>query len=195
MQGEVDELGCELVVGLGNPGARYAGNRHNVGFMVVDRLCERHGVGAMRSKFKGEFAKGTVRGRDLLLLKPHTFMNLSGEAVRAAMTFFKLTPTQVLVVHDELDLPFGSVRLKVGGGTAGHNGLKSIQSHCGGPGFMRLRLGIGRPKGGPVQRHVLSDFSSAESTELENVLQSATAVLEDVLEFGIQAAMNRHHGS
>ena len=189
------EPACKLIVGLGNPGTKYRGHRHNVGFMLVDRMCAQYGVGALRSKFKGEFGKASIRGRDVVLLKPNTFMNLSGESVGPAMTFFKVETPELLVVHDELDLPFGTVRLKVGGGTAGHNGLKSIQSHCGGPGFMRLRIGIGRPQSGSVQGHVLGDFSVSESAELENVLQRATAAIEDVLDLGIRTAMNRHNGS
>ena len=162
--------------------------------MVVDRLCAQHGLGPMRSKFKGEYARGQVAGREVVLLKPLTYMNLSGESVQAAMTFFKVSTAEVLVVHDELDLPFGKLKLKVGGGTAGHNGLKSLQAHCGGPGFSRIRIGIGRPRSGSVDRHVLSDFSAEESAELENVLQSATAAVEDVLDHGMKVAMNRHNG-
>lgn len=182
-----------LIVGLGNPGPKYSGHRHNVGFMVVDRIAAAHGMSPWRDKFKGVFVKGNVRGGDAAVLKPGAFMNLSGESVGPAAKFFKIPVDQVVVVHDELDLPFGTVRIKIGGGTAGHNGLKSIVSHGDGPGFVRIRIGIGRPPGGPVERWVLSDFSSDQRTQLDSVLESASAALEDVLEHGPQVAMNRHH--
>lgn len=182
-----------LIVGLGNPGAKYAGNRHNVGFMVLDALRDARALGPYRDKFKGEFLKAHIGGAEVVLLKPQTYMNVSGESVRPAMQFFKVELASVLVVHDELDLPFESQRLKVGGGTAGHNGLKSIQGHCGGPGFARLRIGIGRPRSGSVHSHVLGDFSSEERIALPDVLQRASAAIEDVLDRGVQAAMNHHN--
>lgn len=182
-----------LIVGLGNPGPKYSDNRHNVGFMVLDRLRDERTLGPYRDKFKGEFLKARLAGTEAVLLKPLTFMNVSGESLRPAMQFFKVDLPEVLVVHDELDLPFGTQRLKVGGGTAGHNGLKSIQAQCGGPGFARLRIGIGRPRSGSVHGHVLGDFSSDERIELPDVLQRASAAIEDVLEHGVQAAMNRQN--
>lgn len=184
-----------LVVGLGNPGPKYAGNRHNVGFMLVDRVADAHGLGPFRDKFKGSFVRGRVAGDELVLLKPATFMNLSGESAGPAATFFKVERPDIVAVHDELDLPFGTVRIKVGGGTAGHNGLKSLVAHTGGNDFVRIRIGIGRPRGGPVERWVLTDFSSDERAALDSVLERASAALEDVLVHGAQAAMARHHGS
>lgn len=176
-----------LIVGLGNPGPKYAGHRHNVGFMVADRLG---GPGAAwREKLKGRFAKVRVGGEDAVLLEPLTYMNLSGESVQEAMRFFKVPLERVLVVHDELDLPFGTLRLKRGGGAAGHNGLKSIIQHCGGPDFVRLRIGIGRPERGPVQKWVLSDFSSEEGAALEDVLNDATRAVTAVLADGLPEAM------
>ncbi|MBW2507411.1 MAG: aminoacyl-tRNA hydrolase, partial [Deltaproteobacteria bacterium] len=139
-------VSTHLIAGLGNPGPKYANNRHNVGFMVVDELRRRWGASAFRDKFKGEFTKVRVGSDEVVLLKPLTYMNLSGESVQAAMRFFKVPLEQVVCVHDELDLEFGVVRLKVGGGTAGHNGLRSMVQHCGGPGFVRCRVGIGRPR-------------------------------------------------
>ena len=182
-----------LVVGLGNPGPKYSGHRHNIGFMVADRLAAIHGLSSWRDKFKGAVTKGGMRGGDTVLRKPGAYMNLSGESVGPAAKFFKIPSDHVVVLHDELDLPFGTVRIKVGGGTAGHNGLKSIVSHGDGPGFVRVRIGIGRPSGQPVERWVLSDFSSDERTQLDSVLESASAALEDILEHGPQLAMNRHH--
>jgi peptidyl-tRNA hydrolase, PTH1 family len=181
-----------LVVGLGNPGAKYANNRHNVGFMVVDRLAERLKAPAFRDKFSGSFSR--IAAPDVVLLKPLTYMNLSGESVQAAMKFFKVALADVVVLHDELDLAFGDVRLKVGGGTAGHNGLKSMLQHCGGDGFARLRIGIGRPRsekgGDAVVSHVLGDFSSSERTQLNDVLDHAALGVESIVAKGIAQAMN-----
>ncbi len=182
-----------LVAGLGNPGTKYAGNRHNVGFMVVDALADRWSAPALRDKFKGEFAKADFGGRDVVLLKPMTYMNLSGESVQPAMKFFKVALGGVVVVHDELDLPFGEVRIKVGGGAAGHNGLKSIIQHGGGNGFVRVRVGIGRPRSGAVEGYVLSDFAAIERAELPDVLDRAALAVEGILRDGPQKAMNRLH--
>ncbi len=176
-----------LVVGLGNPGQKYAATRHNVGFMVVDKLAERWKAGAYREKFSGVFSR--LSSPDAVLLKPLTFMNLSGESVQAAMQFFKVELRDVLVVHDELDLPFGECRLKQGGGAAGHNGLRSIMQHCGGEAFPRLRIGIGRPRGESVS-HVLGEFASAERATLDDVLDSAALGVEAVLAKGVAQAMN-----
>jgi PTH1 family peptidyl-tRNA hydrolase len=181
-----------LVVGLGNPGAKYAHNRHNVGFMVVDRLAERFKAPALREKFGGVFTR--VASPDVVLLKPLTYMNLSGESVQAAMKFFKVPLKDVVVIHDELDLAFGDDRIKVGGGTAGHNGLKSMLQHCGGDGFARVRVGIGRPQSekGPdaVVNHVLGDFSSSERANLQAVLDHAALGVESMINKGIAQAMN-----
>jgi PTH1 family peptidyl-tRNA hydrolase len=185
-----------LVVGLGNPGAKYERNRHNVGFMVVDRLGERWKAPPFREKFSGLLAR--VASPDVVLLKPQTFMNVSGQAVQQAMKFFKVELRDVLVIHDELDLPFGESRLKLGGGTAGHNGLKSMLQHCAGDGFARLRVGIGRPAGPrssekpgtDVVGHVLGDFSSLERATLDDVLNHAALGVEMVVDKGIAQAMN-----
>lgn len=182
-----------LLVGLGNPGPKYRDNRHNVGFMVVDRLCEQLRLSAYREKFKGLFTKGSLGRHELVVLKPQTFMNLSGESAQLAMTFFKINSDHLTVVHDELDLPFGEVRVKVGGGTAGHNGLKSMVSQCGGPGFRRVRIGIGRPRSGPVERFVLSDFDSSERAELDGVVDRGVGALIDLIQHGPNEAMNRHN--
>lgn len=184
-----------LVVGLGNPGPKYAGNRHNAGFLVADELARRWGAGPFREKFKGEHAKAGYGGRDVALLKPMTYMNLSGESVQKAMAFFKVRLADVIVVHDELDLPFGTVRVKVGGGAAGHNGLRSMIQHCGGPDFVRVRFGIGRPQHGAPESWVLSDFGSAERAELGDVVARAVDAVEAVIAKGPDAAMNAIHGA
>lgn len=152
-----------LFVGLGNPGAEYAGHRHNIGFMAVDEIARVYGFSAFRSKFQGEVSEGRIAGENVLLLKPQTFMNESGQSVGKAAKFYKIPPERIVVFHDELDLKPGEVRVKTGGGNAGHNGLKSIQAHLGTPDFVRVRLGIGHPGDkGRVSGYVLSDFTKAE---------------------------------
>ncbi|MBC6437205.1 MAG: aminoacyl-tRNA hydrolase [Rhodobacteraceae bacterium] len=160
-----------LFVGLGNPGRQYAGNRHNIGFMAIDQIAEAHGFGPWRSKGQGLLADGHLGAERLLLLKPKTFMNRSGQSVGAVMRFYRLSPAEVTVFHDELDLAPGKLRVKTGGGLAGHNGLKSICAHIG-PGFTRVRIGIGHPGDRAlVQRHVLSDFTRAEREGLDSLLR------------------------
>ena len=153
-----------LVVGLGNPGREYAENRHNVGWMVVDELARRHSA-SWREKFSGRLAELRIDGHKVALLKPETFMNDSGRAVAAARAFFKLEPDAILVVHDEVDLDSGRLQARLGGGLAGHNGLRSVAAHLKTPEFMRLRVGVGRPERGdrrPVADYVLSDFEPAD---------------------------------
>lgn len=175
----------ELVVGLGNPGPDHARNRHNVGFRLIEAL----GV-ELRPGLGGRFGRARIGDRDVAVLVPHTWMNLSGRSVRAAMAHFEVLLEDVLVVHDELDLPFGDVRLKRGGGTGGHNGLKSVIAECGGPGFDRLRIGIGRPDEGSVVDWVLGDFSESEGAALPAVLQDATRALTMAVVDGTDVAMN-----
>jgi len=181
-----------LVVGLGNPGRRYEETRHNVGFMVAERIVG-GAAGLWREKFRGRFAQIELGSARVAVLEPHTYMNESGGSVRPAATFFKVPPADVLVVHDELDLPFGQIRLKQGGGDAGHKGLKSITSHLGTPEYMRLRVGIGRPPPGfrgDVADYVLQAFASAERADLDDVVDRAADVVAEVVERGIAAVMN-----
>ena len=161
-----------LVVGLGNPGPAYAGNRHNIGFMAAEAIARRHGFGAFRARFQGEIAEGTVAGRPVLVLKPMTYMNESGRSVGAAARFYKIPTEDILVFHDELDLATGKLRFKDGGGHAGHNGLRSLHGHVG-PGYRRVRLGVGRP--GDKERvvgHVLKDFAKADAVWLDPLLDA-----------------------
>ena len=152
-----------LFVGLGNPGARYARNRHNIGFMAVDEIARRHGFAPWRRRFQGETSEGALDGERVILLKPTTYMNDSGRAVQEATNFFKLAAGEVTVFQDELELPPAKVRLKVGGGIAGHNGLRSISAHIGNE-YRRVRLGIGHPGVKEmVHGHVLSDFAKADN--------------------------------
>jgi PTH1 family peptidyl-tRNA hydrolase len=151
-----------LVVGLGNPGMRHARNRHNIGFMTADAVARRHGFAPFRNRFKGEFSEGTIAGERRLLLKPQTFMNLSGESVAAAARFYKLAPAEIVVIHDELDLRPGKMRVKRGGGSAGHNGLRSIDALFG-PDYWRVRIGIGHPgRKELVLPYVLQNFPTEE---------------------------------
>jgi len=160
----------QLFVGLGNPGAKYRHNRHNIGFMAVDRIAQ-SGFSPWKSKFQGMVSEGRLGSERVVLLKPATFMNLSGQSVGEAMRFFKLTPEEVTVLHDELDLAPGKVRLKTGGGHAGHNGLRSLHQHIG-PGYHRVRLGIGHPgHKDRVANYVLSDFAKAETAWLDDLLR------------------------
>jgi PTH1 family peptidyl-tRNA hydrolase len=160
----------KLFVGLGNPGASYARHRHNVGFMAVDAIAAAHGFAPWRAKFHGEVTEGRLGPEKVLLLKPGTYMNLSGDAVAAAIRFYKLEPAEVVVFHDELDLAPGRVRVKTGGGTAGHNGLRSIDAHIG-PAFVRVRIGIGHPGNKRrVTGHVLGDFAKADADWLADLL-------------------------
>jgi peptidyl-tRNA hydrolase, PTH1 family len=168
-------LVMRLVVGLGNPGSRYARNRHNVGFMAVDAIARRHGAPGFRNRFKGELAEGPIGGERVLLLKPQTFMNLSGESVGEAARFFKILPSEIVVIHDEIDLRPGKLRVKRGGGNAGHNGLRSIDGSLG-PDYWRVRIGIGHPGIKElVQPYVLQNFSGEELTGWVEPLLGAVA--------------------
>ncbi|MDM7458179.1 MAG: aminoacyl-tRNA hydrolase [Paracoccus sp. (in: a-proteobacteria)] len=161
----------KLIVGLGNPGMKYARNRHNIGFMAVDRIAEDQGLGPWKPRFQGVTAEGRIGTTRLVLLKPHTFMNLSGQSVGEAMRYLKLNPQDVVIMHDELDLAPGKCRIKQGGGHAGHNGLRSIHQHIG-PDYGRVRLGIGHPGDKTrVAQYVLSDFAKADDDWLDDLLR------------------------
>jgi peptidyl-tRNA hydrolase, PTH1 family len=191
-----------LVVGLGNPGPKYERNRHNIGFRVVDELARKHGLPAWTRKLGGDATSGLVtteRGRERVqLLRPMEFMNLSGFAVQRTAAFHKVEPPEILVVHDEIDLPFGTVRLKNGGGHGGHNGLRSMIEQLGSPDFARLRMGVGRD---PNARQgakdaagwVLSDFPSAHQAVVDAMLSAGCEDIECVLAKGLIQAMNQHN--
>jgi PTH1 family peptidyl-tRNA hydrolase len=161
----------KLFIGLGNPGAKYAQNRHNVGFMALDRIADDHGFGPWRSKFNAEISDGRLGAEKVVLIKPQTFMNRSGQAVGEAMRFYKLEPTDLVVFHDEIDLAPGKCRVKNGGGHAGHNGLRSIHEHIG-PHYARVRIGVGHPgHKDRVPGYVLHDFAAAEQAWLDDLLR------------------------
>jgi len=188
-----------LVAGLGNPGAKYERNRHNIGFRVVDELARSHGISWKTGKLGGDVATGMV-GRDkVVLVKPMEFMNLSGFAVQRVADFHAVPVDHIVVVHDEIDLPFGVVRLKNGGGHGGHNGLRSIHEQLGEPGFARLRMGVGRdPNARPGAKDaagwVLSDFPSAVASVVTAMISAGCEDLETVVAKGIVPAMNQHNG-
>ena len=161
-----------LFVGLGNPGTKYAHNRHNIGFMAVEEIARRHGFAPWRRRFQGETSEGTLDGERVVLLRPATFMNESGRAVQEAANFFKLGVDEIVVFQDELELPPGKVRVKIGGGIAGHNGLRSISAHIGNE-YRRVRLGIGHPGVKEmVHGHVLSDFAKSDRPWVETLCEA-----------------------
>ena len=160
----------KLIVGLGNIGAKYALTRHNAGFLFVDILHTIYEFDSYKSRFKGEFCKGKIDKQSILLLKPQTFMNLSGEALLPAMQFYKIKPEEILVVHDDIDLKFSDIRFKQGGGDAGHNGLKDISAKIG-KNYWRMRIGVGRPEFGDVSDYVLGKFPKDEFEKLAELLQ------------------------
>ena len=181
----------KLVAGLGNPGDRYAMTRHNVGFMVADLLAERHGISIGKEKKRSETGKGIISGAPVVLTKPLTFMNLSGETVGPLAAYLNIEPLDVIVIHDDLDLDFGRIKIKVGGGHGGHNGLKSLISHLSSKEFIRIRVGIGKPPAGSdVSAYVLNNFSTEEKKELSHVLEHAGDAVEAVISEGPTRAMN-----
>jgi len=183
-----------LVAGLGNPGPQYAGNRHNAGFMVADLLAGRIGSGFRRDRSRTQAASGRLAGVPVILAKPMSFMNLTGEPLAAMARFYKIPPSRLVVVHDELDLPFATIRLKLGGGDGGHNGLRSLSRSLGTRDYYRVRVGIGRPPGrqDPAD-YVLRDFSAAERKELPLALERAADAVEALLRAGLAAAQNEFH--
>lgn len=181
----------KLIVGLGNPGEKYAETRHNIGFMIVCSLAGQAGIALKRKGYHGIYGVGRLAGEDVTLLLPQTYMNRSGASVGPACQSLGLSPGDLIVVHDEIDLEFGSLRIKVGGGHGGHNGLRSICGVLDDPGFIRLRAGIGRPPvGGDVSAFVLSRFATAERAALDGLIETAGRALVSVLSEGAPAAMN-----
>ena len=181
-----------LLVGLGNPGDEYSNNRHNIGFMVADAIAAHHKFPPFRKKFEGLFSEGAIGDRKAIILKPQTFMNLSGQSVKAAAKFFKIDAARIMVFHDELDLPPGKARAKQGGGNAGHNGLKSIDAHLGTPDYWRVRLGIGHPGDrDKVHSHVLKDFAKADKAWLEPLLKALADHAALIVEGQMASYMNK----
>ncbi|GIH63089.1 MULTISPECIES: aminoacyl-tRNA hydrolase [Microbispora] len=185
-----------LVAGLGNPGPEYAGNRHNAGFMVLDELAARVGGRFKAHKSRAEVVEGRLAGLPVVLAKPLSFMNLSGGPVKALADFYKVTPDRVIVVHDELDIPYGALRAKIGGGDNGHNGLKSITKSLGTRDYPRIRFGIGRPPGRmDPATFVLRDFATAERKDLPFLVDRAADMVESLMTAGLEATQNRFHAA
>lgn len=184
-----------LIVGLGNMGRKYQSNRHNIGFMAVDRLAELHGIRLSRVQNKALVGNGRIADQSVILAKPQTMMNLSGDAVGPIANYYNIPPANVLVIYDELDLPLGTIRLREKGGAGGHNGMKSIINHLGND-FPRLRLGIGRPPGRmPPAAYVLQDFGKAEEPIVVEILDTAVQAITTYLAEGIDLAMSKHNGT
>ena len=183
----------KLVVGLGNPGRKYARNRHNIGFQCLDRLAEAWGLSFSRRKHKAMLAEGEMAGLKVILAKPQTFMNLSGQAVERLARFYKVPPKDILVIYDDLDLPVGKIRLRPEGGSGGHKGMKSIMEHLGTQGFPRLRVGIGRPAHGDPVDYVLDDFAPDERIAIDDARERVVSAVELWLAEGIAAAMNQYN--
>ncbi|MCP4871888.1 MAG: aminoacyl-tRNA hydrolase [Proteobacteria bacterium] len=186
----------QLVVGLGNPGARYERTRHNVGFDVVRRLADRHGINLRDKRFKAVLGKGNVAGESTVLACPQTWMNLSGDSISPMVGWYKLAREDVVVIHDDLDLPFGVVKVKGGGGHGGHNGLRDLVKKMGGADFARVRVGVGRPDG-PMDPAdwVLARWTSDQSASVPAIVDAAADCVETVLTDGFKEAMNRHNGA
>lgn len=181
----------KLIVGLGNPGKKYEATRHNVGFEVVDKLAQNLNISLKEEKWKGLFGFDTINGEKIFLLKPLTYMNLSGEAVRPLMDYYKINIEDVLVIYDDLDLPPGKIRLRQKGSHGGHNGIKSLLAHLGTEHFKRIRIGIGRPESGtPVANYVLSTFSPSEKIEVASAIDDAAKASEEWLSKDFLNVMN-----
>ena len=185
----------KLIVGLGNPGIKYRLSRHNAGFLILDQWSLERSIPINQTLFDAHIGKGKIEGDVVILAKPQTFMNLSGIAIRKLTDYFRIAIGDIIVAHDDLDLPFQSIRLKAGGGHGGHKGLISLFDHLGGQDFMRVRLGIGKPaRKTMVEGYVLEHFSKEEMDSLSQLTTTAAMAITDILRFGIQAAMEKYHG-
>jgi peptidyl-tRNA hydrolase, PTH1 family len=190
---EVIEVFPRLIVGLGNPGAKYDRTRHNIGFDLIDQLAKRWQIPVSDQKrFQGMVGEGWVNRQKIVLLKPQTFMNLSGQSVRSVLDWYKLEPTEVLVLYDDLDLPLGKLRIRLTGSAGGHNGMKSIISHLSTPIFPRLRMGIGKSQDETIS-HVLGKFSVAESSIVTEILQLAADAVDLSVSAGVEKSMNKYN--
>lgn len=183
----------KLIVGLGNPGREYEGTRHNCGFMVIDKLAEKLNVRVDQNKFKGLYVKFKYHGEDVILLKPQTYMNLSGESVSTLMQFFKIEIEDLLVIYDDLDMPVGKLRLRKTGSAGGHNGIKNIIAHLNSQDFKRIRVGIDRHKYMKVVDYVLSRFTKEETDAISQGIENAVNAVIDYLDHGFDYIMNRYN--
>ena len=181
-----------IIAGLGNPGKKYEGTRHNIGWQVVDELADKHGIRIMESRFRGLVGKGAIGGEKVLLLKPLTYMNLSGESIAEAVRFYKLdAATQLIVISDDISLDVGQLRMRKKGSAGGHNGLKNIIAHLGSEEFMRIKIGVGdKPAGGDLVDYVLGSFNRQEKETLAGTKKNAVLAIETIISDGIDKAMN-----
>jgi len=186
-------MAIKLIVGLGNPGPKYLWTRHNAGFIVLDRFAHLAGIPVTKKSFAGLYGEGNWQGNRLLLLKPQTFMNLSGRSVAEALRFHKLSPTDLLIIHDDLDIPFGQIKLKEGGGHGGHNGLRSLHQELGTGAYTRLRVGIGRPARGDMADYVLSNFGKDEMAALPQLVDGIVDGLEMYIADGLPKTMSLYN--
>ncbi|HLA28525.1 MAG TPA: aminoacyl-tRNA hydrolase [Syntrophales bacterium] len=185
----------KLIAGLGNPGEQYQSSRHNLGFLTLDYLAGRHDIPLKKQGFEALFGKGKIGNETVLLAKPQTYMNLSGIALERLVSYFKVDIKDLIVVHDDLDLPFETIRLKKGGGEGGHKGLMSIVQHVGSADFIRVRIGIGKPmRKAMVEKYVLSPFAEEEQNAVPSILAVACDVVGEVILSGVETAMQRYHG-
>ena len=182
-----------LIVGLGNPGTQYKGTRHNVGFDILDLISVKYNIVVNRIKFKGVYGEGNIGGEKVILLKPSTFMNLSGESVREAASFYKINPSNIIILHDDISLEIGRMRIRSKGSAGGHNGLKSIILNLSSDEFVRFKIGVGQPKGELVS-HVLGKFSKDERVLIDDVSDSTVEAVELVIKQGVALAMNKFNG-
>lgn len=185
-----------IIAGLGNPDRKYAGTRHNIGFDVVTYLSDKYNIGLSKTGFKSKLGQGFIDGEKVLLMKPQTYMNLSGEAVGEAVNFYKLdAATDLIIVQDDIDLPPGNIRIRVKGSAGGHNGIKSIISHVGGNEFIRIKVGVGgKPEGRDLADHVLSGFDRDTEPLIRKVIEKAGEAVLTIMKEGAEAAMNKYNG-
>jgi PTH1 family peptidyl-tRNA hydrolase len=184
----------KLIVALGNPGKEYEFTRHNIAWLSFDEFFESQKNIIWKNKFKGEYTEISYGDQKIYFLKPHTYMNLSGESVQALCSFFKISPSEIFVIHDEIDLEWGKIVLKKGGGHAGHNGLKSMAQHLGSSEFLRLRLGIGKPVHGSVSSWVLGSFAGDQVIELERILKTSSEIIHSVMKNGFEKTASQFSG-
>lgn len=182
-----------LVVGLGNPGKEYDGTRHNIGFEAIDYISKKYNIDVNRTKFKGVFGEGFINGNKVVLLKPTTYMNLSGESIREAINFYKLEKEEVIVIYDDISLEVGKLRIREKGSAGGHNGIKSIIANMSTDIFPRIKIGVGQPKGDLVS-HVLGKFSKEEVQDLNEVIEASAKAVEIMIKDGTKEAMNELNG-
>lgn len=182
-----------VIAGLGNPGAEYENTRHNIGYITIDRLAEKHKIKISRFKFKALVGKGRIEGQKVLLVKPRTFMNLSGESVREAMDYYRLSTENLIVVYDDVDLELGALRLRKSGSAGTHNGMRSVEEHLGSGDFPRIRIGMGRPPDGDLVSFVIGGFTKEEAPVLEEAVTAAVSAIECMIGSGVDLAMNRYN--